>query len=128
MVNKGTSNMSQHPLNTNLSTNNMMMGEEDNHLAQAGEFAMDSQGQFVKVVKRNPSQENNPLLDCSEEDENNLIERPTPCLNSQPQSTEGKRLVTLIGNSDVNQILKNPEQMIPKNLQKQLEMRQNSAG
>ena len=31
---------------------------------------MDSKGKFVKVIKRNASQLENPLLDCSEEDEN----------------------------------------------------------
>ena len=44
----------------------------DGRAHDAGEYEMDSKGQFVKVIKRNSSQLENPLLDCSEEDENTL--------------------------------------------------------
>ena len=35
----------------------------------AAEYAVDDQGHFVEVLKRNASQLENPLLHCSEEDE-----------------------------------------------------------
>ena len=80
----------------------------------AGEYAMDSQGQFVKVIKRNASQLENPLLDCSEEDEKYNEEgrnsgrdadasynaKAKSKKSSMPQSMEGKRMVALVGNSD----------------------------
>ena len=85
--------------------------------AHAGEYAMDSKGQFVKVIKRNDSQLENPLLDCSEEDENLTKSGALSQVKEKsimPQSVEAKRTVNLVGNEqpynpDHHQILSHPE-------------------
>ena len=103
MNNKGTSKMSNHNPSTihrlGQSTEDATSGEATK--AHAGEYAMDSQGQFVKVIKRTASQLENPLLDCSEEDEksDDRVKKRSK-KSSMPQSMEGKRMVALVGSGD----------------------------
>lgn len=80
------------------STEDATSGEANK--AHAGEYAMDSQGQFVKVIKRTASQLENPLLDCSEEDESDDPVKKRSKKSSMPQSMEGKRMVALVGSGD----------------------------